>query len=594
MAKLIKISDLIVKFFEEKKVEHIFLLSGGMMMNLLDSVSKSKSIKYVCNHHEQAASIAAEAYARVKNEIGVCYATSGPGATNTITGIAGAWLDSTPVMYLTGQSRTSLTVMGSGIKELRMLGNFEVNIVEIVKPITKYAVFLDEPNDVLYHLEKAFYLASSGRPGPVLLDVPLDIQGALVDEEKLEHFIIPHFEQELLKLDILTKELENHKRPLIIGGHGVRVANKVKEFRELVQKLNIPVVTTQLANDLMPYNHELYIGRVGLRGDRAGNFAVQSADLIITIGTSLHITTTGYEQDEFAPNATKIVIDLDSSILKKNESISQIQIKADVSTVLDYMFENINSVISPEWVSKLKNWKQMFPIINEPHIRDNDDINTYHLMNLLSKSLIGDEILITDAGSLYYITGQAFLSKENQRVIISGALGAMGYALPASIGAAFAASDKNIICVTGDGSMQLNVQELQTIAHYQLNCKIIVINNKGYASIRNSQASFLEGHIAASSEETGVTFPNWQKLADAYAISFIKESRYGYLSDVFNKMINKKGPLMIEIIIPENVIMIPAVTSVRLPNGSFKSNRLHEMTPELTAKQLSEANVNIN
>lgn len=594
MAKLIKVSDLIVKFFEEKKVEHIFLLSGGMMMNLLDSVSRSKKIKYICNHHEQAASIAAEAYSRVKNQVSVCYATSGPGATNTITGIAGAWLDSTPVMYLTGQSRTSLTVMGSGIKDLRMLGNFEVNIVEIVKSITKYAVFLNDPNEVLYHLQKAYYLASSGRPGPVLLDVPLDIQGSLVDEEKLEHFISPNPNEDIPDLKILKKELEKSKKPLIIGGHGIRVSNQVAKFRELVHKLNIPVVTTPLANDLMPYIDDLYIGRVGLRGDRAGNFAVQSADLIITIGSSLHITTTGYELDEFAPNAKKIVIDIDSAVLKKNESISQIQIKSDIDSVIKYMSKNIYSVVDMDWISKLKNWKHLFPIINEPHLREGDEINTYHLMNKLSKSLKGNEILITDAGSLYYITGQAFLTKENQRVIISGALGAMGYALPAAIGASFAELDKNIICITGDGSMQLNVQELQTISHYQLNCKIIVINNKGYASIRNSQASFLDGHIAAASEETGVTFPNWQKLADAYSIEFIKETSYKNLNETFDQMLKKKGPLLIEIVIPENVIMIPAVTSKRLDNGSFKSNRLHEMTPVIPSEQLLKANVNIN
>ncbi|MGM9476213.1 thiamine pyrophosphate-binding protein [Pedobacter sp. GSP4] len=594
MAKLVKVSDLIVKFFEQKGVKHVFLLSGGMMMNLLDSVSRSEQIKYICNHHEQAAAMAAEAYARVKNEVAVCYATSGPGATNTVTGIAGAWLDSTPVIYLTGQSRTSLTVMGSGIKDLRMLGNFEVNITEIVKPITKYTVFLNDPNEVLYHLEKAYYLASTGRPGPVLLDVPLDIQGASVDEDQLKHFITPQEVKTQADFEVINRELQNSLRPLIIGGHGVSVANQVEEFRKLVHHLNVPVVTTPLANDLMPYDDELHIGRVGLRGNRAGNFAVQSADVIITIGTSLHITTTGYEQEDFAPNAKKIVIDLDSAVLKKNQDISQIQIQADVATVLDFMMQNIEPLMLAEWVSKLQSWKQKFPIINEPHLREGNEINTYHLMDVLSKSLKGDEILLTDAGSLYYITGQAFLAKKNQRVIISGALGAMGYALPASIGAACAAPDKDIICVTGDGSMQLNVQELQTIVHYNLNCKIIVINNNGYASIRNSQTAFTGGRLAGSSEDTGVTFPNWQKLADAYGIPFISEKKFDHLESTFVEMISTKGPLLIEIVVPENVTMIPAVTSVRLPNGSFKSNRLHEMVPELSEEQLREANVTIN
>ncbi|MET0573452.1 MAG: thiamine pyrophosphate-binding protein, partial [Pedobacter agri] len=541
-----------------------------------------------------AAAMAAEAYARVKNEVAVCYATSGPGATNTITGVAGAWLDSTPVVYLTGQSRTSLTVMGSGIKDLRMLGNFEVNIVEIVKPITKYAMFLDNPYEVLYHLEKAYYLASTGRPGPVLLDVPLDIQGASVDEEQLKHFVIPQELKTFADLDVIKQDLQNFERPLIIGGHGIRVANQVLEFRKLVKELNVPVVTTPLANDLMPYDDHLYAGRVGLRGDRAGNFAVQSADLIITIGTSLHITTTGYEQEDFAPNAKKIVIDLDTAVLRKNEGISQIQIQADVASVINYMSKSVKPLIPKEWITKLQSWKQMFPIVAEPHLKEGDKINTYHFIDLLSKSLNGDEVILTDAGSLYYITGQAFLTKKNQRVIISGALGAMGYALPASIGAAFAAPDKEIICITGDGSMQLNVQELQTIVHYNLNCKIIVINNKGYASIRNSQAAFTGGRLAGSSEDTGVTFPDWKKLADAYGIPFISEANFDNLNSAFFTMMNTKGPLFIEIIVPEDVTMIPAVTSVRLPNGSFKSNKLHEMVPELSGEQLKRAQVIIN
>jgi acetolactate synthase-1/2/3 large subunit len=594
MASLIKVSDLIVRFFEEKGVEQIFLLSGGMMMHLLDSVSKSEKIKYVCNHHEQACSIAAESYARVKNSIGVCYATSGPGATNTITGIAGAWLDSSPVMFLTGQSRTTLTSRGSGIENLRMMGNFEVDIVEISKPITKYSFFLDDPNKVLYHLEKAFYFATNGRPGPVLLDVPLDIQGSFVNEFELPHFTPPVEIDYDFDLESLQVDLKNSKQPLIIAGHGVRVANQVENFRKLIHQLQIPVVTTQLANDLLSYNDDLYIGKVGVRGDRAGNFAVQSADLIISIGSSLHITTTGYELEAFAPRAKKIVIDIDEANLEKNKKISQSQIKCDVSTFISHLEQNIETLNVNSWINNLKKWKKQFSVVNEHHVRLNDEINTYHFINLLSETLKGEEVLITDSGSLYYITGQAFLSKKDQRIIVSGALGAMGYALPASIGAAFAAPEKNIICIIGDGSMQLNVQELQTIAHYNLNCKIIIINNNGYASIRNSQASFLEGHIAGSSQETGVSFPNWEKIADAYSLPYYREDKFSGLLELFNFFMDRIGPLVIEIIVPENVVMIPAVTSVRLPDGSFKSNKLHEMVPEFSDAELREFGVVIN
>ncbi len=579
----VKISDLICTFFEEKGVKNIFLLSGGMMMHLLDSVSKSKSIKYVCNHHEQACSIAAEAYARCTNEIGVCYATSGPGATNTVTGITGAWLDSSPVIYITGQSRKDLTVRGANINDLRMLGNFEVDIVKIVEPITKYAVFIDDPKTVLYHLEKAFFIAKEGRPGPVLLDIPLDIQGAMVEESELIHFSVPspkvfNVNKQFAELETLLSE---SKKPLIIGGHGIRVANQIKEFALILEKFKIPVVTTQLANDLLEYNSDLYVGKVGLRGDRAGNFAVQTADLIIVIASSLHITTTGYELAEFAPLAKKVAIDIDAAILKKNASINQLQINCDVETTFRYLMNfNVDlNHLSKEWIEKLLYIKRMYSVRNEPHKIFPETINTYLLVDKISEILKGDEIIIADSGSLYYIVGQAFKTKKEQRVIISGALGAMGYALPAAVGACFAEPLKNVISLIGDGSMQVNIQELQTVSNYKLNCKIIIINNKGYASIRNTQSSFLDGHIAASSESSGVTFPNWKKIADAYDIDFLKVDSDFELIDKLNKLFDTKGPLILEVVVPDEVIMIPAVTSRKLPNGGFESNKLDDMSP---------------
>ncbi|MDP3399238.1 MAG: thiamine pyrophosphate-binding protein [Bacteroidales bacterium] len=594
---MISVSTVISDFFESKGVKHVFLLSGGMMMHLIDSLSKSEKIKYVCNHHEQACAIASESYARIKTDIGVCYATSGPGATNTITGITGAWLDSVPVIFITGQSKVALTTKGTGMTDLRMLGNFEVNITEIVKPITKYTAFIGKAEEILYQLEKAYFKATNGRPGPVLLDIPLDIQGSMVNKNDLGHFTIPSEKtysdsDKIEKLKQLFKESNN---PVILGGHGIRVSGQVTRFRHLVHKLNIPVVTTQLANDLMPYNDDLYIGRVGLRGDRAGNFAIQSADLIITLGSSLHITTTGYELEHFAPHAKIVVVDIDLNTLKKNEQVSNLSINCDVKTFLDYFETLIPSKIhlKESWISKLQNWKNRFSVITEPHERNGDEINTYHMIDVLSYQMKDDDILITDAGSLYYIVGQAFRPKKNQRVIVSGALGAMGYALPAAVGACFAKPENNVICLTGDGSMQLNVQELQTISTYRLNCKIIVLNNNGYASIRNTQVSFLNGHIAASSEETGVKFPNWEKLADAYSIPYKKENRYSNLHVLFKDLLAYNGPIFCEIILPDKVNMLPAVTSERLLNGDFKSNKLHEMSPPLSIDVLESSGISI-
>lgn len=582
MSSKVKVSDLVSNFFEQKKTEHVFLLSGGMMMHLLDSVSKS-SLKYVCMHHEQGCSIAAEAYARVNGNVALCYATSGPGATNTVTGIAGAFLDSAPVVFITGQSRTTLTVRGVNIKDLRMMGNFEVDIVSIVSPITKYAAFVDKAENILYELEKAYALAKSGRPGPVLLDIPLDIQGSMVDESQLRHYDELAEESIIDKegFAILAEQIKNSKRPLIIAGNGIRVAGQVAAFRELIHHMKIPVVATQLANDVMPYTDEYYVGKPGLRGDRAGNFATQTADLVISIGCSLHITTTGYEPEHFAPNAFKVEIDIDSAVLEKNKAISQLQIKSDVAAALSQIKYSgaVNTDTDRAWRERIMRIKSEFPVIKEGHTGEGDSINTYFLVDTLSDLLKGDEIVVTDAGSLYYITGQTLRVKADQRVIVSGALGAMGYALPASIGASFAAPDRRVICLTGDGSMQTNVQELQTVSNYQLNCTIIVINNKGYASIRNSQASFLDGHIAASSEETGVTFPNWEQLAGAYSLPYMKISRQSEMNDLLKQAVNFKGPLFVEVVIPEHVVMMPSVISTRLDNGSFKSNKLHEMSP---------------
>lgn len=589
----VKVSDVVRKFFEEKGVHHAFVLSGGMMMHLLDSLSKSKTIRYICNHHEQASAIGAEAYARETGQIGVCYATSGPGATNTITGVAGAWLDSSPLMVITGQSRKDLTVRGTGVPDLRMVGNFEVNIVDIAKPITKYSVFVDDPAQILFHLQKAFYLATSGRPGPVLLDIPLDVQGATVEESTLAQFTPPEVEKLDLRDPIsqLVARLKSSKQPLILAGHGIRVAQQTQAFKELAARLGVPVVTTQLANDLLPYDHNLYVGHVGLRGDRAGNFAVQSCDFLLVIGSSLHITTTGYDLKQFAPQAYKVVVDVDEAQLCRNHIDASLQIKSDVASFisnLSHQLVDFNASEKRDWANLCSRWKQSFPISKEPHPTQNDEINTYHLIDVLSDVLEGNETIITDAGSLYYIVGQALRVKGNQRVIVSGGFGAMGYALPAAIGASVAAPSKRIVCITGDGSLQTNVQELATLAYHKLNCLIIVLNNNGYASIRNTQTTFCDGNIAASSESTGVSFPNWEKIAGAYGLNYAKESRFSKIRDFLASVVHAQGPILCEIVIPTIVHMLPAVTSEKLPNGSFRSNRLHEMSPPIASERLQK------
>ena len=590
----IKVSDLVTRFLEEQKVEHVFLLSGGMMMHLLDSVSKSKKIRYICNHHEQASAMSAEGNARWKGSLGVCFATSGPGATNTITGVSGAWLDSSPVLFITGQSRRTLTVRGLGLSNLRMVGTFEVDIVSIVQSITKYAVFVDDPSMVLYHLQKAVHTALTGRPGPVLIDMPLDVQGAFVEEEGMLQFIPEEtIAVEAPDFSVLFRKISAVNRPLILAGHGIRVAGETSRFLDFVTRLGVPLVTTQLAKDLAPYENSLFVGHVGLRGQRAANLAVQASDFLIIVGSSLHITTTGYDVAAFAPSAEKVWIDSDEANLLRNAVKAELVYQCSVTGFLDAVIGKAVDLRSEvrDWRSLVTRWKNALPVIGDHPLKDGP-VETYQLVDTLSDVLSGGEVIVSDAGSLYYIVGQAFRVKLGQRVIISGALGAMGYALPAALGVAVANTDAPTICLTGDGSMQTNVQELASVARYLPNLKIIVVNNGGYASIRNTQLTFCDGQIAATNRETGVGMPEWRKLCEAYGIPYLQCSRQQDLRDVFQQMLGFAGPVFVECCAAENVEMFPAVTSRKLDDGSFVSSRLHEMSPALTPRDLEWLGIN--
>lgn len=589
----IKVSDLVTRFLEQQNVRHVFLLSGGMMMHLLDSVSRSSRIRYICNHHEQASAMAAEGNARWRSGIGVCFATSGPGATNTVTGIAGAWLDSSPVLFVTGQSRRTLTTRGLGLPEMRMVGTFEVDFVAIVQPITKYAVFVEDPRMVLYHLQKAVHLATTGRPGPVVIDMPLDVQGAMVEEDDLPQFA-PEPNTPCIVHDFapLWEHLAVAQRPLLLGGHGIRVAGETGRFLRLVERMGIPLVTTQLAKDLVPFDHPLFIGHVGLRGERAANFAVQATDLLIIVGSSLHVTTTGYEVTAFAPSAKKIWIDLDAANLRRNAVCATLTYQSSVTDFLNSVANHVPSV-SPtvtSWLSLALQWKDKLQVIAE-HPLKSEAIETYQLVATLSAVLAGGEVVVTDAGSLYYVVGQCFRPKEGQRVIVSGALGAMGYALPAALGVAVENTVSPTICLTGDGSMQTNVQELASVSRYSPNLKIIVINNDGYASIRNTQMTFCNGHIAGTNRATGVEMPVWEKLCEAYGLPYLRCDRQAEVKNVFDQMLKISGPVFVECCLPDNVEMSPAVTSHKLADGSFVSSHLHEMSPRLSADALTELGV---
>lgn len=579
----IRTADYIAQRLQEWGVDTVFMLSGGGMMHLVDSVGRAEGMHAICNHHEQCSAIAADAQARFSGRIGVCYATSGPGATNILTGLVGAWQDSSPVLFLTGQSKSTQTIQESGIVGLRQFGTFEVDIVPIVKPVTKYAVMVTDPKTIRYHLEQAYHLATTGRPGPVLLDLPLDVQGALIEPESLVGFF-PENDAKHPNSNELAKVvdiLRNAKRPLILSGVGIRAAGAVDVFRRLIERMNIPVVTTQFGKDSLFYEHPLFVGHSGPKGDRAGNFAVQTADVILSLGCSLHSQTTGWENSLFAPDALKIQVDIDEAVLAREQVNVTVKVKADVTTFLI----GIDSLIEEDfandaWRSICLSWKNRYAVNQEPHDRTESSVNYYDFADELGHALQGNECVVTDAGSAFYAMGQGFHIRENQRFISSGSLGAMGFALPAANGVA-TVNQSTTICVTGDGSLMTNIHDLAITSHYKLNVKIFVLNNEGYLSIRNTQRDFFNSLFVGSDSASGVFIPELENQAKAYNLPFLRCKLASELRDVIDRALAIEGPVLVEINSLRDQRMIPSVMSERLPDGRMQSKPLHEMFPYL-------------
>ena len=588
----IRVADYIASELLKIHVGHVFLVNGGMMMHLVDILGRPNGLKYVCNHHEQSSAMAADGYARIKGELGVCFATSGPGATNVLTGLVGAWQESSPILFLTGQSKSTQTIETSGISGLRQFGTFEVDIVPIVKSVTKYAYMVIDPLSIRYHLEKAISVALSGRPGPVLLDLPLDVQGALVNPAELKGYDLnevnpePSQEEIRLVLDLLSRA----KRPLILAGYGIRCAKAVTQFQKLIDKLNIPVVTTQLGKDTLFFDHPLFVGHPGPKGDRAGNFAIQTADVIVSIGSSLHSQTTGWESELFAPNATKIQIDLDEAILAREKVNVTHKIHSGCLEFINQLLKTQVQPMAPrkEWNDVCQSWKKRYPVYLEPHEIEKNQINYYHFAEELSKSLDYGARVIADAGSSFYVMGQAFRLKQGQRFISSGSMGAMGFAVPTATGVAIASENEPTVCVTGDGSLMTNIHELATISHLKLNIKLFILNNNGYVSMRNTQKEYCNGHYVGADIDSGVFIPSIKSIATSYKIPFFSCSNLEDLPEMIQKVMSTNGPVLCEIIALKDQKIIPTVASIKLGNGKMQSCEIQNMSPLLSAEILEQ------
>lgn len=589
MAK-IKVADYIARFIAEQGVKHVFLVTGGGNLPMVDAIRARKDLQYVATHHEQAAAMAAEAYARVNENLGVCCVTFGPGATNTLTGVAGAWLDSIPVLFISGQVKREHMATG----DLRQLGVQEVNIIDMVKPITKYAAVVTKAEDISRHLYNAVNVARMRRPGPVFLDIPSDVQNSYIEESSSDFGCagVPIKEwdfEEVLRL------LRGATRPLIFAGHGITLAKARKEFRELVDKLGIPVVTSMLGHDLLPTDHALCIGRPGVFGDRAGNLAVQNADLILSIGVRHGLWNIGYDTKAFGKHAKKIVVDIDAAELGKKTYVPDLAIREHagvfIDRLLDANFDTKTGAVSHllwQWVQECRRWKQAYPVNLPEYAAQTDYVNSYHFTTVLSSKLANDEIIFTGVGTSFTGTLQSIRIKGNQRFHCNVGCAAMGYDLPAAIGASFAVDKERIVLLTGDGGIMMNLQELQTIAHHKLPIKIFLFNNAGYLAIKNTQNAFYGGRLAAVNEDTGLSFPDFSKVATAFGIRYSRIANHqDDMEAKIQEALDYDGPTFVDLTMSPEQPLWPKMQIDTKEDGSVAARGLEDMAPLLTRDEFS-------
>ncbi len=591
---MIKLSDYVVKFIEQLGIKHVFMISGGGCMHLVDSVGKSKKFQYICNQNEQAVSICVEAYAECTNHIGVGIVTTGPGGTNAVTGVAAAYVDSTPCLIISGQVKTSDLAKNYGV---RQMGYQEVDITNIVKPITKYAVMIERPEEIKYHLEKAAYLALNGRKGPVWIDIPLDVQAAMIDEEKLIGFVLPEEQQEERKQKLnkpvgdLIQLLNQSQRPCILVGNGVRLANAKEQFLELVEYLNIPVLSTWKVVDFFDEMDACNYGRPGAIGQRAANFIQQNCDFLLVIGARLDLGQTAYNHQNFAPYATKVMVDIDEKEISKMDMPIAVKIAEDAKLVLEEILsrkEEIHINENTDWKDYCNRMRKQYSVIKPEYWEEKDYVNPYCFMEILSELLSKEDVIVPgSSGSCSEITMQAFKIKKGQRLFNNEGFGSMGFGLPASISACLA-SGQRTICINGDGGFQFNVQELETLARHQLPIKIFIFNNKGYAAITGMQRNHFDGFYVASQKDSEVTLPDVCRQAEAYHIKNMRIHNNTELREKVGEVLSSNGPVICDLCLNPEQPTMPKVISIKLPDGKMMSKPMEDLWPFLDREEFKE------
>jgi acetolactate synthase-1/2/3 large subunit len=590
-----KLSDYVMQFISKLGVGHVFYLPGGGAMHLVDSLGKLKNMEIVCCLHEQAVAVAAQSYAMHTNNLGIGLVTTGPGGTNAITGVSAAWIDSVPCIFISGQVKRSDMMTGKGI---RQMGIQEVDIISMVQSITKYSVTVTQPRLIKYHLEKALHLAKNGRPGPVWLDIPLDVQGSIIDETSLEGF--DPFELKEKKPNIssiknsvkkIVRLLNNSERPVIIAGDGIKISKSKELFLDIIKKLDIPVIPTWKAMDMIHEEHELYAGRGGILGERSANFAVQNSDLLLCIGSKMDFTQTGFDTKSFARTARKIVIDIDKNEVKKLDFHIDLKIIADAGTILneiDAQFDNINIKDRSFWKEKIKGWRERYPIVSKEYYKNKTGlVNPYILIDVLSREATSEDIINPCcAGTAAEYNFQAFKIKENQKFITNHGLGPMGFELPGSIGGCLANNKKRTICIAGDGGFQLNIQELETLHRLNLPVKIFIMNNHGYSSIRTMQETHFNGNYVGNDPSSGLTLPDIISIATAYKIKAIRIHDVSELEQKVREALDFPGPVICDVMVIPGFKVAPKVASRRREDGTMVSKPLEDQWPFLERDEL--------
>ncbi len=595
----IRLADYVADFLVENGISDCFTVTGGGAMHLNDALGHKEGLKCLYNHHEQACAIAAEAYARINNKIAAVCVTTGPGGTNAITGVIGGWLDSVPMLIISGQVRYDTSRRGMGLN-IRAGGDQEFDITRAVECMTKYCEMIEDPKRIRYALEKSLYLATHGRPGPCWIDIPVNFQGTFIETDELEGFC-PCDEPsavppavEAATADAVIEKIKNAHRPVLYAGNGVRLSGGFELFERAVKALNIPVVTGWDNIDMMADEDPLYVGRGGIMGDRAGNFAVQNADLVLAVGNRLSIRQVGYNWKTWAREAFVIMVDADAEELKKPTLHVELPIHADtkdfLGALLDRLPDGETLFRDNGWQETCRQWKKKYPVVLQKHLEWKGLANPYAFIKKLSARLPEGYVTVVGNGTACVVGSHAYEIKKEQRFIINSAVASMGYDLPAAVGACVALGSKEIVCISGDGSIQMNLQELQTILTNKLPIKIFVINNDGYHSIRQTQTNLFGQHtkVGIGPESGDLSFPSLERLAWAYGYPYAACRTNDEIDDTLDKVFGTEGAFIAEIFVDPVQVFEPKSATKRLEDGTLVSPPLEDLAPFLDREELEQ------